>query len=328
MESIRLHREIVLVHTRAAMFDLNLLLVFEAMFLPRNVTAAAATVGLTQSAMSGALARLRHQFSDPLFVNTRGAMLPTARALELVRPFRQALSLVRLSVTDPAGFEPRQSTRTFRFQMTDVGEMVFLPRLVKRLDEIEATVKVETTQLAAAEVAERLESGDIDFATAYLPNLAKSIERTPLFREHYVCMTRRSYTGGKPLTLEKFLAGSHVLIESLGSGHRIIERTLKQRGLKRDVSLRVPHFVVIPMIVADTDRIVTAPSRVANAFSALVNVQVHPLPIRIPSFDVSLAWHTRFAEDPALRWMRNTMVQLFREPLAGGHATRKRPTRR
>jgi len=310
------------------MFDLNLLLVFEAMFLHRNVTAAAATVGLTQSAMSGALARLRRQFEDPLFVNTRGAMLPTVRALELAKPFRQALTLLRASTADPDGFDPRKSTRTFRFQMTDVGEMVFLPRLVKRLDEIEATVKVETTQLTAADVSEGLEAGGIDFATAYLPNLAKSIERAPLFREHYVCMTRRSYTGGGPLTLDKFLAGSHVLIESLGSGHRIIERTLKQRGLKRDVSLRVPHFVVIPMIVAGTDRIVTAPSRVADAFSALVNVQVHPLPIRIPSFVVSLSWHTRFGEDPALRWMRNTMVDLFREPLAGGRATRNRTTRR
>jgi len=309
------------------MFDLNLLLVFEAIFLHRNVTTAAATVGLTQSAMSGALARLRRQFDDPLFVNTRGAMLPTVRALELAKPFRQALTLLRASTTDPAGFDPRQSMRTFRFQMTDVAEMVFLPRLVKRLDEIEATVKVETTHLTAVEVSEGLEAGAIDFATAYLPNLAKSIERAPLFREHYVCMTRRAYTGGRPLTLEKFLAGSHVLIESQGSGHQIIERTLKQRGLKRDVSLRVPHFVVVPMIVADTDRIVTAPSRVADAFSALVNVQVHPLPIRIPSFDVSLSWHSRFAEDPAIRWMRNTVVGLFREaPIRS--TTDNSPTRR
>lgn len=310
------------------MFDLNLLLAFEAMFLHRNVTAAAATVGLTQSAMSGALARLRRQFDDPLFVNTRGAMLPTVRAVELAKPFRQALSLVRASTTQRKGFDPRTSTRTFRFQMTDVAEMVFLPKLVNRLDEIEATVKVETTQLSAAQIGEGLESGDIDFATAYLPNLAKSIERVPLFREHYVCMTRRSYTGGRPLTLEQFLAGSHVLIESLGSGHKIIERTLKQRGLKRAVSLRVPHFVVIPMIVAGTGRIVTAPSRVANAFSTLLNAQVHPLPIRIPSFDVSLSWHPRFADDPAIRWMRDTMVELFHEPLVGRSTARNRPARR
>ena len=311
------------------MFDLNLLLAFEAMFLHRNVTSAAATVGITQSAMSGALARLRHQFDDPLFVNTRGAMLPTPRAVELARPFRQALRLVRASTTDSKGFDPRTSTRTFRFQMSDVAEMVFLPRLVKRLDQIEATVKLETVQLTAAQISEGLESGDIDFATAYLPSLARSIERAPLFREHYVCMTRRSYTGGRPLTLEKFLAGKHVLIESMGSGHKIIERTLKRRGLKREVSLRVPHFVVIPMIVADTDRIVTAPSRVASAFATLANVQVHPLPIRIPSFDVSLLWHARFAEDPAIRWMRNAMVDLFRETPGGSSATGNRlPTRR
>src|SRR5689334_18776419 len=161
------------------MFDLNLLLAFEAMFLHRNVTSAAATVGITQSAMSGALARLRHQFADPLFVNTRGAMLPTPRALELATPFRQALRLVRASTTGAKGFDPCTSTRTFRFQMSDVAETVFLPKLVKRLDEIEATVKIETAQLTATQISDGLESGDIDFATAYLPKLAKSIERAP-----------------------------------------------------------------------------------------------------------------------------------------------------
>jgi len=298
------------------MLDLNLLLVFEAMLLHQNVTAAAAHNGLTQSAMSNALGRLRRHFDDPLFVNTRSGMLPTPRALELAKPFRQALSLVRASTEDHKGFDPQKSQRAFRFYMSDIGEMVFLPALVKRLDESGATVKVQTAQLPSDEVAAQLESGEIDFAAGYLSTLSKGLEREPLFREHYVYMIRRSHPLARDgaLTLKDFLAGSHIFIEAMGSGHKIIERTLERRGIKRGVSLRVPHFLPVPMIVASTDRIVTVPSRLAKAFETLGQARVHRLPVKIPSFDVSLSWHPRFGQDPAIRWMRDLMIELFQEP--------------
>ncbi len=297
------------------MIDLNLLLAFEAMLLHQNVTAAATHLGLTQSAMSSALGRLRAHFEDPLFVNTRSGMLPTPRALALAGPFREALRLVRASTEKRRGFDPRHSRRTIRFHMSDVGEMVFLPALVRRLDEIGATVKLETVQITSDDVATGLESGDIDFAVGYLPNLSKRLAAAPLFREHYVCMTRHGHPLARKgrLTVKNFLAGSHVLVESLGSGHRIIERTLRRRGIERDFALRVPHFLVIPMIVAGTDRIVTIPSRVATAFSRLVNAEVYPLPVAIPKFDVALFWHPRFAHDAPLQWMRGLMIELFQE---------------
>ena len=302
------------------MLDLNLLLVFEAMLLHQNVTAAAAHNGLTQSAMSNALGRLRRYFDDPLFVNTGGGMLPTPRALELARPLRQALDLVRASTQKERAFDPTASKRTFRFHMTDAGEMVFLPALVQRLDEMGATVRIETAQLSADEIAVQLESGEIDFAAGYLPNLPKSVAVARLFREHYVCMMRRAHplAHDGTLPLKDYLAASHVFIESMGSGHKNIERTLAAQGLKRDVSLRVPHFVVVPMIVASTDRIVTAPTRVTNVFSTLVKVRVCPVPVKFPSFDVSLFWHTRFDADPGIRWMRGVMIELFQE----GHRPR------
>jgi DNA-binding transcriptional LysR family regulator len=302
--------------------DLNLLLVFEAMLLHQNVTAAAAHNGLTQSAMSNALGRLRRHFDDPLFVNTRSGMLPTPRALELARPLMQALSLVRTTAQKDKRFDPQQSKRTFRFHMTDIGEMVFLPPLVKRLDEMGATVKLETTQLASAEIAERLESGEIDFAAGYLPSISKTVEQAPLFREHYVCMTRRSHpiarNGG--LTLEKFQAASHVLIESMGSDHRNVERKLAEQGIRREFALRVPHYMVVPMIVSGTDRIVTIPRRAADVFSTLAPTRIHPLPVAIPSFDVSLFWHPRFRDDPPIQWLRDLMIELFQQLRKGKEA--------
>jgi DNA-binding transcriptional LysR family regulator len=306
-------------HTRSGLaLDLNLLLVFEAMLLYRSVTDAAAHIGITQSAMSNALGRLRKHFDEPLFVNTRSGMLPTPRALELAKPLQQALALVRTASRQRGEFDPRQSKRSFRFHMSDVGEMVFLPALIKRLDEMEASVRIETAQLTSEAVGAQLESGEIDFAAGYLPALSKSVALCPLFREHYVCMTRQSHPveKGGALKMKDLLAHSHVLIESMGSGHKVIERTLERHGLKADHALRVPHFMVIPMIVAGTDRIVTVPSRVAKAFATLMRIRIHALPVRIPSFDVSLFWHPRFADDPGVRWMRALMIELFQEPRA------------
>jgi DNA-binding transcriptional LysR family regulator len=293
--------------------DLNLLLVFEAMFRHGSVTRAAAQIGLTQSAMSSALGRLRKQFGDPLFVNTRSGMLPTPRALELAPPLTEALAMVRGAMGSRAAFEPRSSTRNLRVYMSDVGEMVLLPRLMRHLHVHAPAMQLETAQLPAAELAVRLETGDIDLAVGYLPQLPDKIRRARLFEEHYVCMTRPDHPLGRsaPLTLKEFLGARHVLIASMGSGHQQLERTLAERGVHENVALRVPHFVVVPVIVAGTDLVVSLPSRVAGASARLVKVKVHPLPIPIPSFDVSLYWHERVENDPANLWLRKAMSELF-----------------
>ena len=304
--------------------DLNLLLVFEAMIRHGSVTRAAAQIGLTQSAMSSALGRLRKEFGDPLFVNTRSGMLPTPRALELAPPLTEALAMVRGAVGTRAAFEPRSSTRSLRVYMSDVGELVLLPALMRHLHTHAPAMRLETAQLTATELAVRLETGDIDLAVGYLPQLPDKVRRARLFEEHYVCMTRPDHPLGRnaPLTLKEFLGARHVLIASMGSGHQMLERTLAERGVHENVALRVPHFVVVPVIVAGTDLVVSLPSRVAGASARLVKVKVHPLPIPIPSFDVSLYWHERVENDPANLWLRNAMAELF-----GDRPERKKPAK-
>jgi DNA-binding transcriptional LysR family regulator len=174
-------------------------------------------------------------------------------------------------------------------------------------------LRLETALLPAAELAVRLETGDIDLAVGYLPQLPDKIRRARLFEEDYVCMSRPDHPAGRRalLTVKEFLAARHVLIASMGSGHQVLERTLAERGVLDNVALRVPHFVVVPLIVSGTDLIVSLPSRVAEVSSRLVKVKVHPLPIPIPSFDVSLYWHERVENDVANLWLRNAMLDLF-----------------
>jgi DNA-binding transcriptional LysR family regulator len=259
--------------------------------------------------MSSALGRLRKQLDDPLFVNTRSGMLPTPLALELAPSLTDALAMVRGALGARDAFDPRRTTRSLRIYMTDVGETVLLPALMRHLHEHSPVMRLETAQLPASELAVRLETGDIDLAVGYVPQLRDKIRRMRLFAEHYVCMTRPDHHA--PLTLKEYLAARHVLISSMGSGHQILERTLSERGMEENVALRVPHFVVAPLVVAGTDLIVSLPAHVAEAWSRLVKVKVHPMPIPLPSFDVSLYWHARVENDAANRWLRNAMVELF-----------------
>jgi DNA-binding transcriptional LysR family regulator len=289
--------------------DLNLLPVFEALLRHGNVTRAAADVGLTQSAMSSALGRLRRQLGDPLFVNTRAGMLPTPRALELAPSLTDALAIVRRALNGREAFDARRTARSLRVYMTDVGETVLLPALMRHLHEESPQLRIETAQLPAAELAVRMETGDIDLAVGYLPQLREKIHRARLFEEQYVCMTRPDRRGA--LTQKEFLSARHVLISSMGSGHEQLERALAEHGVEQNVALRVPHFVVVPLIVAGTDLVVSLPKHVADVWAGLVKVKVHPLPIKIPSFDVSLYWHPRVENDAANRWLRDALLQLF-----------------
>ncbi len=294
--------------------DLNLLRAFDAIATEGSVTAAGERIGLSQPAMSNALARLRTLFGDPLFVRTPRGMRPTPFAQQLASPVREALRLIQTALQQHAGFDPRSSANTFRFHMSDIGEMVFLPGLLERIKHDAPGVKIEVVRIPIKDVHTALEAGELDLAVGFLPGLITGMRQQPLFREHYVCMLRAGHPlKGARISAKQFRAAAHVLVSYAGTGHQVIEETFVEEGLSARIAVRVPHFLVVPMILARTDLIVTVPSRVAAVFAQLGNFNVLKLPLPMPSFEVRMHWHQRFHQDPANRWLRQVMTELYAE---------------
>ena len=302
--------------------DLNLLRVFDAIFQTRSVTIAASNLHLTQPAVSKQLNRLREVLDDPLFVRTHDGMAPTPRAEAIAGPIRQALSEVRCIVEQQLGFDPAVADRTFRIFISDVGQMVLLPKLLELIAREAPTVAIQTVQVPAPRMRGiALESGDVDLAVGYFEEFEGSMHRQVLFEEHYVGMVRGNHpTIHEQIGFEQFLATPQLVYHPSGGGHgeqeQHVDKAFWSAGVERRVTARVAHAMGISSIVSNTNLLVVVPSRLALACAGLVDVAILDLPIDVPSFAIAQYWHDRFHGDPGNRWLRGIFARLY-----GGQAS-------
>lgn len=286
--------------------DLNLLRVFDALMRTRKVTDAAVALDMSQPAFSFALAKLRRHFDDALFVRTASGMQPTPLATGLAAPVREALDLIRTRVARRPVFDPQRAERVFTLSLSDAGEMVLLPRLLKRLRRAAPGVDIASLQLPPAELERAMEDGAVDLAVGYFPDLTKDVYyQQRLFSQPFVCImnAQRPLPGGR-LSLKAFLAASHAVVRPQGRSQEVFERKLEERGLKRRVTLSIPHFMSVPFVVMESDLIATVPLAVAESFARMAGLRVEPLPLRMGSVDLCQYWHARFHRDPAGQWLR------------------------
>ncbi len=290
------------VHIEA--FDLNLLLAFDALWTERHVTRAARRIGLTQSAMSHALARLRAQLDDPLFQATPRGLAPTARAHVLAPAIGEALAMVRRAVEVDERFSPATLERTFTIGTTDYGEMVLLPRLFARLQREAPRVRLVVRPALGADERELL-SGEHDLALGVAMPDGTGVRGEVLFHEGFVCLLRAGHPAARrPLTLQRFVELPHVLVSPQGRGDSAVDVALRERKLTRRLVLRVPHFLSAPLVIAESDAIITLPARVARAVAAQHRLAVRKPPLPLPGFSFSQFWHARNDEDAGHRWLR------------------------
>jgi DNA-binding transcriptional LysR family regulator len=296
------------VHVEA--FDLNLLLAFDALWTERHVTRAARRVGLTQSAMSHALGRLRAQLDDPLFQPTPRGLLPTARAHAIAPSIGEALALVRRAVEAPRPFDPAALRRTFTLASTDYGDLVLLPRLMARLARQAPAVQLVVRPMVGLGERELL-AGDHDLALGVGRPEGDGLRGEVLFSDTMVCLLRAGHPLAKQsLTLDRFVALSHILVSPQGSGEAIVDVALRARGRTRRLALRVPHFLSAPLVIAESDYIVTLPERLARAVAPSHRLVVKKPPLPLPGFSMSQFWHARNDDDPAHQWLRGVLAEV------------------
>ena len=303
--------------------DLNLLRVLAAIHRAGSVTGAARTLSLSQSATSNALARLREFFADDLFVRSPAGLQRT-RLCEQVAPAVLAhLLQLETLLTGVEDFDPQRSDTTWRLSLSDLGEMLFLPRLSSALRQQAPHTRVSNISVAATAVASALEAREIDCAVGILQPRHRGVHAELLFREQYVAITApgwRPASGRAGASLSRAqLAGAALAVAApTATFHSSVEQMLVGQKLAGRIALRARHFGALPELVTSSDLLAIVPAMYAGS---LPQVRVWKLPFA-PHYDVRLVWHASTARDPAQQWMRALLHRLFgRVPRVPGELT-------
>jgi LysR family transcriptional regulator, mexEF-oprN operon transcriptional activator len=301
-------------HINLAGLDLNLLVVFDALMVEGSVTRAGERVGLSQPATSNALARLRRLTGDELFLRTAAGLRPTPRALALAQQLRPALQQIQATLLEDDRFDPATSDRVFAIGMSDYVEFTVLPWLVQRLQAAAPGVSLQIRSGDRTKLLDLLDRGELDLACGLFPEQVPSHQEQLLFEERFVCVCRRDHPQvGSQLTLNDYLALSHLLVSVKEDRLGRVDALLAQHNLKRQVALSIPHFLVAPMVLAETDLVATLAERIALAFAQSHGLKLLPLPLELEGFGVWMRWHQSSDKSSACQWLRAELLAACRD---------------
>ncbi|HEX7386217.1 MAG TPA: LysR family transcriptional regulator [Castellaniella sp.] len=294
--------------------DLNLLRLFDFIYASRSVSQAAEALRLTQPAVSQGLSRLRNSLGDPLFVRAGGGVRPTPRADRMAPAVHAALHALESAVADSAGFDPAKASKVFRLYMTDIGEGRFLPALITALQQRAPYSRIETLRPGMNELALALDQGRVDLAIGFVPDL-RNMRSTVLFHDRYAILMRK----GHPFTRARRGHTTHT--QDIGTLEFITVRThtythtaLQALQLQDRVRLTTEHFMALPAILEATDLAVIMPRNIAlSSFAPNRQFAVIDADFPLREFDVGVHWSPRYDADPANRWLRGLITELYQE---------------
>jgi DNA-binding transcriptional LysR family regulator len=291
--------------------DLNLARVFEAVLRTGSVSRAATALGLAQPTVSNALARLRDVTGDDLFVRTKQGMVPTQHAIEVGQIVRDGLQLVDQGLSRTAQFDPRTNLARFRILMSDAGEIIFLPRLMRMLAEQAPNVDLEIIQMPAQDHAGALESGGADLYVGFLAQLRDTHYRLKLYDEGFVIVCRDDHPWtATPPGLEDYLNARHIVVRPPSSVSNPFESLLDLHRRERRQPLILPHFVSLLAVLPGTDDVSTMTQTLAEALVERGPLATVKLPFAAPLLPFGLAWHRRQHLDPRNIWLRKLIASV------------------
>jgi DNA-binding transcriptional LysR family regulator len=299
---------------RLRQLDADLIMALHALLEERNVTQAAKRLGITQSAMSARLARLRTVFDDRLFVTTthgRG-VVPTARAMGMRESVSSAIAALEALVDQNDEFDPRSSARTFTIAMHDNPAGILAPTLLSHCRALAPEVKIAIVLPGSYKLDSALESGELDVLIAAQATAHADWMGRVIFKDRLVTAQRKDHPrGAAALDLDAYCALSHLVVSTEGGGFTgIVDELLAARGRERRVLASVQSYALAPLIVAGSDLVCTLPKTLLSRF--VPAVELFEPPFEPGEYELSLFWHARRQEDPAHAWLRNQISDAAR----------------
>ncbi len=296
--------------TSSKHFDLNLLKVFEALFVEQNMTRAAETINITPSAVSHAVKRLRAMLSDPLFIRQGQKMLPTPACRRLAPGLMESLAKLRYQLQQFGQFDPATTTMNLKLAIPDALEPLFIPKLLARLAEISPHSTINSIKLERGRLHQQLSSGHADFAIDVAMPFASPIQHTPLGSSRFGILVRKGHTLTQQLDEHSYLEGQHLAVSNRPTGRVIDDVVFAQRGLNRKTKMRCQSYQTAKQIITQTDLILTLPMSIAESLKDS-ELALLTLPLKVPEIETHLYWHGITEEDEALRWYRVVIIELF-----------------
>ena len=298
--------------------DLNLFLVFQAIYATRSVTLAGDRLGMTQSAVSNALKRMRERFNDTLFVRSADGMVPTPVAERLIAPIEEGIACLVQAVDQGRTFEPEASSRTFRIAVNDIGQLVMMPELLAVARGVAPGVRFETVDVSMADARQRMLHGQIDIALGSWEPMGPSFYQQRLFDETFVVLMSKASPLGtrESIELDDYLAAEHIAYRPQGTTDSQLQQTLDRAGAldRRRVVLTAAHSLGLSSIVAASGLLLTAPARLAKAMvTSRTDLHAVMAPFEVMPFEIRQQWHERFHQDSGNRWLRELIFGLFHE---------------
>ena len=294
-----------------AKLDIDWLNVFIEVYRTQSVSRTAEHLGLAQANASIALNKLRAHFRDRLFVRTARGMEPTPYATQIYPDIAATVQKLAELAGAPRVFDPATTQRIFRIGMTDISEIVVLPTLANHLRRVAPGIVIEAER-TTSESSRRLEAGEIDLAVGFMPQLEAGFYQQVLFRQNFVCLSAVDHPRirAKP-TRQQFLAEGHIVVTTSGTGHAIVDKVMAQKGYERRIVLKVPSFLGVARLVAQTELLVIVPRRLGEALARQERVRLLEPPVPLAAFAVKQHWHERFHTDPANVWLRQVLAELL-----------------
>lgn len=292
-------------------YDLNLLPIFRVLMEERSVTRAAERMGMTQPALSNALARLRIMMQDQLFIRGRHGIHPTAVAIELAPGIAEALDKIDDAVLGQQNFYPADAERHFKIALTGYVEVALMPAIAARLQQAAPGITLRLVPYGNDLVEAGVVSGTTAVVLGRMVDPPDNLVVQHLMDEGFACIIRKSHPQiGDSLTREQFERAKHVNVMPPGRLRAGLFQALARQELKRDLAISVTNFSVVSEIVAVTDHIATLPSLICRRLANDPRLRVTPTPVDLGTFPVDMAWHVRYRNDPAHRWLRSLIAEV------------------